>query len=173
MSVRLKPGVKYEEILNNEDLLVDVHMLVKLFKSVSPKLDTMFEQYNKQYVELWNELKSKLEDDKTDWNNSEMMLLGVEIVYKNRYQGFIRNIESFKEVSEKLADKLMTHISSNQKELLCLMIESSSLIPSILDLFKDVDKLQDEISLMFGEMSEFLCEVSSHIQVYDGIRREI
>lgn len=49
-------------------------------------------------------------------------------------------------------------------------MQSKSLVPSILDLFKDVDKLEEDIIHMFDELSDFLNEISSHYKALSNFR---
>lgn len=169
MAVLVPPGVKYRDILEDKQQLIDVQMLVKLFNSVAPKLESILKDANDEYITAWAQLKNDIsgQDKALD---SEPLILGIDLVYNNRYQGFMKNIDSFKDVSEKLANRIDSHIQTNERELLQLILQSKSLVPSILDLFKDVDKLEDDIVHMFEELSDFLYEISAHYRALSGLK---
>ncbi|CAM9010525.1 unnamed protein product [Wickerhamomyces anomalus] len=169
MSVFVPPGVKYRDILEDKHQLIDVQMLVNLFNSVAPKLQSILQNSNEEYIVAWGKLKNEISSQDSAIE-SESLILGIDMVYNNRYQGFLKNIDSFKDVSEKLAKRIDSHIQTNEKELLQLIMQSKSLVPSILDLFKDVDKLEEDIIHMFDELSDFLNEISSHYKALSNLR---
>lgn len=171
MSVVVPPGVKYKDILEDENELIDVQMLVKLFNSVAPKLETILNNANEDYVSAWKMLKHDI-SNQDSVPESDSLILGIDLVYNSRYQGFLKNIDSFKDVSEKLANRIESHIQTNEKELLQLILQSKSLVPSILELFIDVDKLEDDIVNMFGELSDFLNEISYHFIAYSRLKSQ-
>lgn len=172
MSLLASPGIKYKDILEDENQLIDVQMLVELFNSVAPKLETILHNANEEYITAWDQLKIDISDQGRVLE-SESLILGIDLVYNSRYQGFMKNIDSFKDVSEKLANRIDSHIQTNEKELLQLIMQSRSLVPSILDLFKDVDKLEDDIINMFKELSDFLHEISNHFKAFSKLKTQI
>ncbi|CCH40598.1 hypothetical protein BN7_131 [Wickerhamomyces ciferrii] len=159
MSGEIPHGVKYKDILEDENELIDVKMLVRLFNSVAPKLETLLREANRDYIRTWNRVKQELQN-LGDTREADRLIKGIDQVYHRRYFGFIKNIESFKDVSEKLATRIDSHIQVDEKEFLGLIMQSRSLVPSIMELFKDVDKLEDDINSMFREVIKFLEEVS-------------
>lgn len=172
MSVLVSSGIKYKDILEDENQLIDVQMLVELFNSVAPKLETILHNANEEYITAWGQLKEDVADQGRVLE-SESLILGIDLVYNSRYQGFMKNIDSFRDVSEKLANRIDSHIQTNEKELLQLIMQSRSLVPSILDLFKDVDKLEDDIVNMFKELSDFLYEISNHFKAFSRLKKQI
>lgn len=163
---------KFTELLDDEDELIDVQRLVVLFNSVTPKLYKVLKESSEMFLAKKSAVQTEL-----SWKNSYKascrLILGIESVYHARYDGYMRSISSFDDVTKNFAEKLQDQICISERELLMMIFASRPMMTSVLDLLKDVDKLEEDIRSMFKELVDFLDEILTHFSSLENSPRKL
>ena len=92
------------------------------------------------------------------------------VLYTCKYETFLKSVEHFKELAEKLTDLLQAQLGFDELELLRLIVEEGVLVAPSFDILRDVDYLERQMRESFGGLSSLLDEFLVDLKYFEEHR---